>query len=76
MNARQRIAKIIKAMKPKDDIKYIWLERDEDGNFPPILPGEEVINLTWTGEDDPGAGDDFVNSSDPSAASMTGRGTD
>ena len=51
MNAKSRIKRIENATKPKDQIKFIWLEQDENGNFPPIPPGSEVIKLTWDQRD-------------------------
>jgi len=47
MSAKARIKRAEKALKPKEQIEIIWLEPDENGNYPPPRPGEKVINLKW-----------------------------
>lgn len=47
MSAKTRIKRAEKAIKPKEQIEFIWLEQDEDGNFPPVQPGTKVIELKW-----------------------------
>jgi len=50
MNAKARIKRAEAALKPASEVKYIWLEPDENGEFPPVQPGEIRINLEWEPE--------------------------
>lgn len=54
MGIKQRIARAERAINRDGDIKLIWIEPDESGDFPPPGPGETVIALKWVeGEPDP-----------------------
>jgi len=50
MSAKQRIKRIEAAIKPKEQLEIIWLEPDENGNYPPVPPGTKVIELKWDHE--------------------------
>jgi len=47
VNAKSRIKRIENATKPKEQLEFIWLEQDENGNFPPAPPGSKVIEVKW-----------------------------
>lgn len=47
MNVKARIKKAETALAAAGGVKLVWLEQDENGEFPPVQPGEVRIELKW-----------------------------
>jgi len=50
MNLKNRIERIEKAINASGGVRLEWIEQDENGEFPPVQPGEMRINLEWDAE--------------------------
>jgi hypothetical protein len=53
MNAKARIKRAESALSSAGGVKLIWVEPDENGNFPPAPPGSQTITIKWDTNDNP-----------------------
>lgn len=53
MNAKTRIKRAESALSASGGVKLIWVEQDENGNFPPDPPGSQTVTIKWDPNDNP-----------------------
>lgn len=53
MDYKKRMDRIENKITAAGGVKLVWVEPDENGNFPPDPPGSQTITIKWDPNDNP-----------------------